>query len=136
MNFSHARSLSFGFTLIELLITIAIIGIVMGIGTASYRDYQKRTNDEYGKQKILEVMAQEKINYLQQRRFTTSFQQLGYPSEMVTSENDYFKLSLSSCGAQKLTQCVQATATPTGDQTTGTIFTLTSGGERSPVDAW
>lgn len=31
-----------GFTLVELLITIAIVGILVGFGIASYRDFNKR----------------------------------------------------------------------------------------------
>lgn len=124
-----------GFTLIELLIAVAIIAILSTLAGAYYNDYIKKTNTEYGMQKLLEVIARQKVYFLQNRTYTLSFTDLNYPATLY-SKDEYYQLRLSACDRQPLTQCAKVTAQPLTNKTLTDTITATTQGEHVPADLW
>ncbi|HBF06935.1 MAG TPA: hypothetical protein DHW71_06180 [Gammaproteobacteria bacterium] len=125
-----------GFTLIELLFVVTIIGIVMAVGTAAYGNYSKQINDEYGKILVEDVIAREKAYYIHNRTYSLSPQALGYPAGALRSEQDFFEIAIRVCNGDTITRCVEVTARPLTESTTGTTFVRDTRGNRSPLDEW
>jgi len=112
---------------------VVILGVLLSVAVASYTQYKQRGNDQYGLTKIDEVLKQQQVHYLEFRRYSDSFIALGYQSETVLSDNDYFALSLAQCPLKQLSQCVLVTATPLTTKSTGQTFSVNTFGEKTSI---
>ncbi len=129
-------SKSQGFTLIELLFVVAIIAIIMSVGISAYSNYSKEVADEYGKILIDDIISREKAYYIHYRTYTLSFQDLGFDSATVKSEQNLFQAAISVCSGDKISRCVEVTAKPLTEKTSGTIFSRDTRGNQKPLGEW
>ena len=127
-----------GLNLIEIMIVIAIVGILASIGYPLYQDQMERTRRADGKAKLLEVMEAQERFYSANNRYTTTLGVIGYTAVPVPSDEGFYLVNASTCGAIPLTQCVSCTATPTagGPQVADGPMSLDSRNNKTPPTHW
>ncbi|MFZ5845374.1 MAG: prepilin-type N-terminal cleavage/methylation domain-containing protein [Patescibacteria group bacterium] len=118
-----------GFTLMELLIVIAIIGILIAVGTVSYSSAQKKSRDSRRMQDLKSVQnaweqyyADNSGNYPSSCTISSTYLPLGFPTDPKT-ESAY----ASSCSATSYCFCATLEGTTTGGNSTSTTCTFGSG---------
>jgi len=124
-----------GFTLLEILAVTTILAILGTVASTSYVEYKKRANDQYGLVMIDQLLNQQAMHFRQFRTYTTSLVDLGYPSESLQSDLQFFDMSIASCPGKTLGQCVQVSAVPTTIKTSGASFTINSLGTKTVIEA-
>lgn len=120
-----------GFTLIELLIVIAIIGIISLIAYPSYQNQMEKVRKGEGIALLNQVMQAQEREFVDARTYRTDLTLLGYGADPMVSENGYYEVAASACGANALSVCVQLTATGIGAQAGSDDLTLNSRGTTS-----
>ncbi|MDD2542225.1 MAG: prepilin-type N-terminal cleavage/methylation domain-containing protein [Desulfuromonadaceae bacterium] len=81
---------NYGFSLIELLITIAIMGIVMGISTISFNSWQTKNKIESQVREMYADLADARSRAITQKRVHgIVFQPSSYVMKTYTSEVEY-----------------------------------------------
>ena len=101
-----------GFTLVELMTVILVLGILVGVGVPTYRDYVMRAKRAEAKTTLMRVQAQQEKFYMQNNTYTTDVNNpppvgLGIPA----SENLYYSIAIVA-DAAGLTLGYAASATP------------------------
>jgi len=101
-----------GFTLIELMTVIVILGVLVGIGVPSYRNYVLRSQRAEAKTTLMRIQAEQEKFYMQNNTYTTDVNNappvgLG----IAASENLYYNIAIVA-GAGGLTTGYTASATP------------------------
>lgn len=124
------RTRSQGFTLIEILIVIAILAILATIAFPAYQEQLQSTRRAEGIALLNEVMQAQEREFVDQRTYQTDLSQLGYSAVMITSENGYYLVTATTCGADAITVCVELAATGIGLQT-GTNLMMNSRGTKT-----
>ena len=125
-----------GVTLIEMLVVVALIGIGMMITISLYTSMSEAVAHEDGKNKINEVMTQEKIFFIQNRRYSLNFGDIGYENNQVLSDKEYYEIELGLCEGENIKQCVQVSAKPLTENTSDSTLTMNSRGEKTPAEYW
>ena len=69
-----------GFSLIELMVTVAIIGILVGIAVPSYSNYVQKSRRTSATTALLDLASREAKYYSTNNVYTTSMTNLGYAS--------------------------------------------------------
>jgi type IV pilus assembly protein PilE len=98
-----------GFTLIELMIVITIIAIVSSVAYPWYVDEMRRAKRTEATGTLLQIANEQERFYMNNRTYTTDFSDLAMSPD---TENNLYNVTLSACGAEALTACVQFTAQP------------------------
>lgn len=86
---SNIKSDRSGFSLIELIITIAIMGIVMGIATLNFQAWQKKNNMEAQLRQIYVDLNEARTNaFTQKKSYRIIFQPSSYVMKSYSTENE------------------------------------------------
>ena len=124
-----------GFTLIELMITVAIIGILAGIGYPMYGDYLTRTsrNDAASALQRMAGKQEELMLIMNGGSYTTDLTNIGGPD----TKNGYYTLSVVSADAKGFVLQAVAVGGKAQDNDTGcTTLTFSSTGLKGPAECW
>src|SRR5712691_5309432 len=84
---TERRARAAGFTLIELMITVAIIGVLAGIGYPSYLKYVARGNRSAAQGFMLEVTSRQERYLLDARQYAPDLATLGMTVPDTVSPN-------------------------------------------------
>lgn len=129
-----------GFTLVELMITVAIIGIMMGVALPSYFQQIVKGNRSEAKIELLRIAQVQEGYFTQNLSYANNLTQLGLSANTVDTENLHYSVTLGTVIPAGCTGTVAAPsctgfridATPiSGTQTDDihcTRFTLTQTG--------
>ena len=126
------RSNIYGFTLIELMIVVVIISIIAAVAYPSYQDSMTKTRRADGQAALLDIMNAEERFFTENNTYTTTLSDIDRAS---ASENGYYTISASACGAG-LSSCILLTATALGSQASDGNLTYNSQGVKTPSDKW
>lgn len=130
-----------GVTLIELMIVISIIGILSSIAYPGYTNYVRDTHRTLAKGVLLEVLSKQQDYYARNMSYTTDLSKLGYTlsSGKLKTEDSRYDITAANCSAplsDKITVCVQLTATAIGAQASDGNLSANSAGGKSPAEKW
>ena len=124
-----------GFTLIELMTVILVLGILVGVGVPTYRNYVMRAQRAEAKTTLMRVQAQQEKFYMQNNTYTTDVNNpppagLGIPA----SENVYYDIAIVA-GTGGLTigytvSAVPAPGSPQLDDDDCALFSVDQSGAR------
>ncbi len=124
-----------GFSLIELMVTVAIIGILVGIAVPSYSNYVQKSRRTSATTALLDLASREAKYYSTNNVYTTSMTNLGYasagPIAIPDSTSNYYSLSVSQVGTTDFT----GTAARAGAQTSDSCgsYTINNFGVKTPT---
>ena len=123
-----------GFTLVELVVTVAIIGILASASYGSYVNYLKRANRSAAQQFMLEVMNRQELYLLDARTFADDVGDTGLGMTLPPRVAQYYAITISVNTGPPLGYVI--TATPGGNQATDGVLTLSSDGDKTPLEKW
>jgi type IV pilus assembly protein PilE len=129
-----------GFTLIELMIVVMIIGVLMGIGLPSYRDYVLRSHRTDAQSSLIDIAARQERFVAQRNTYAALISPAnGLNMGRTTSAEGYYDLTVAACGGGTIATCYLITATATGSQASDTecaAITYDSVGAKGPAACW
>jgi type IV pilus assembly protein PilE len=130
------RSATAGFTLMEIMIVVVIVGILMSIALPAYQGSLQKGRRSDAMSALLDASNRQQQLMLDQGRYTTDMQELGYAASPRISEEGHYSVSAAACGGGVIANCFQLTATPVSgspqsSDTRCTAFVLDSFGTRS-----
>lgn len=132
-----------GFSLIELLVTLAILAIVMSLGTAGYRQYLQRANRVDATSALLRVAAAQEKFYAQNGQYADNAQLAAAPPAglgITGTERGYYTLSVTPApvaGGLAVGFTATATVDPGSNQRNDDgcrSFTINERGQRAAAD--
>ncbi len=104
-----------GFTLVELLVTIAIVGILVGVAYPSYVSYVQDTRRSEAQAALIDLANRQEMYYLDHHKYAANLKDdLGKDADPFITENGYYSIETSS--AIKTTVDFILTATPINQQ--------------------
>ena len=133
-----------GFSLIELIVTVAIIGILVGIAFPSYRNYVVRSSRAAAQTELLQLANQQEKIYLNSNGYSVSITAAYNGREdgglgKTTGRTDDSKYILSIAPNATPTQIYTITATPVPGSTQeddGTISIASNGTRLHDGNPW
>ncbi len=128
------RRWSCGFTLVELVVTVAIIGILASASYGSYTNFVKRANRSSAQQFMLEVMSRQELYLLDARVYATDVGVTGLGLNIPDRVAEHYAITIALTAGPPPGYVI--TATPGGNQATDGVLTLSSGGDKLPLDKW
>jgi len=132
--------LQHGFTLVELLIVVSIVGILAAIGYPAYQDHVENTRFADAKVKLVEIMQLQRRHFTDNSIYTVNLiADLGYEDAgggAVATDNEFYTIAASQCGAEPLSDCVLLTANPNFGDGSDTPLTYNSRNGKTPPQAW
>ncbi|UCD69544.1 MAG: prepilin-type N-terminal cleavage/methylation domain-containing protein [Betaproteobacteria bacterium] len=129
-----ARRWSRGFTVIELLIAVAIVGILASASYGSYQSYLTRANRSAAQQFMLEVMNRQELYLLDARAYADDVGNTGLGLTIPDRVAQHYAVTIALTAGPP--QGYVITATPGGNQADDGVLTLSSDGEKSPLEKW
>ncbi|HBM82201.1 MAG TPA: prepilin-type cleavage/methylation domain-containing protein [Halieaceae bacterium] len=130
------RSATAGFTLMEVMIVVVIVGILMAIALPAYQGSLQKGRRSDAMSALLDASNRQQQFMLDQGRYTTDMQELGYAASPRISEEGHYSISAAACSGGVIANCFELTATPVSgspqsSDTRCTTFVLDSFGTRS-----
>ncbi len=130
------RSATAGFTLMEVMIVVVIVGILMAIALPAYQGSLQKGRRSDAMSALLDASNRQQQFMLDQGRYTTDMQELGYAASPRISEEGHYSISAAACSGGAIANCFELTATPVSgspqsSDTRCTTFVLDSFGTRS-----
>jgi type IV pilus assembly protein PilE len=125
-----------GFTLIELLVTIVVLGILVSIAVPGYRQYVVRGKRSAAQSVMLDIANREQQFFLANRAYAdrATLEANGYQVPSEVSENYTWTATVGG-PVPSFVITFTGTGTQADDNLPGPL-TLTSEGEKTPVDKW
>jgi len=123
-----------GFTLVELVVTVAIVGILASASYGSYQNYIKRANRSAAQQFMLEVMNRQELYLLDARAYADDVGSTGLGLTIPNRVAQNYAITIILSAGPPPGYVI--TATPGGNQATDGVLTLTSAGDKLPLDKW
>ena len=129
-----------GFTLIELMISIAIIGVLLGIAVPSYKNYVVRANRTEATQFLIDLANRQQQYLMDARKYATTLAELGvtapteYAKYYVTTDTSIF--SSVNNGATPPTFTLSAVPKTGTTQAGDGTLTIDHTGAKSPIAKW
>ncbi|UCH49870.1 MAG: type IV pilin protein [Betaproteobacteria bacterium] len=123
-----------GFTLAELVVTVAIVGILASASYGSYQNYLKRSNRSAAQQFMLEVMNRQELYLLDARVYTDAVGDTGLGLTIPAKVAQHYAITIALTAGPPPGYVI--TATPGGNQATDGVLTLSSAGEKLPLQKW
>jgi len=121
-----------GFTLIELMVTVAIIGILAGIGIPAYQSYMREARRSEGTSGLLEMQSLQERWRLNNTTYGTAAN-LATVGTLPTST--YYTFSVTANSATAFTLSAAAQGSQTSDSGC-TSLTINQAGVRTPIACW
>lgn len=94
----HHVKRQYGLTLIELMVTIAIIGILVGIAIPSYDYYTRTTKRATAKTALQQVRGLLEQYYTNNKSYTTNFADLGFQNTPLEINKTGAEVAAGSAG--------------------------------------
>lgn len=123
-----------GFTLVELVVTVAIVGILASASYGSYQNYLRRANRSAAQQFMLEVMNRQEMYLLDARVYTDAIGSTGLGLNIPSKVQEHYAITVALDAGPPPGYVI--TATPGGSQAADGPLTLSSDGERLPLEKW
>jgi len=123
-----------GFTLVELVVTIAIVGILASASYGSFQSYLLRANRSAAQQFMLDVVNRQELYLLDARAYASDIGDTGLGMTVPDQVARHYAITIALTAGPPLGYVV--TATPGGNQATDGVLTISSDGNKSPLDKW
>lgn len=125
----HLRSIA-GLSLIELMVTIAIIGIALGMATLSFHSWQVKNKIESQTRELFTDLSETRTNaFTQKRVYGIVFQPTSYVLKSYSSESE-----AASSGTVVLTKSLKYGLTNAGADITDTAVVFDTSGFTNNVN--
>jgi len=128
-----------GVTLVELLIVVSIVAILASIAYPAYQTHMTKTRHADAKIMLLQIMQQQRKYFTSNNTYTTDLVgEFGYAdagSGDVVSDNGFYLITASACGAEPLSECVLLSGVTTYAGG-GTPLTYNSRNQKTPPEHW
>lgn len=116
MNMRQIINRNSGLTLIELMVTVAIVGILAGIGIPSYNYYTRTTKRSAAKTSVQQVRGLLEQYYTNNKQYTDNLVNLGFNNTPLyidkngnevasTSSNVVYEITINTTKANDMTYC-------------------------------
>lgn len=130
-----------GFSLIELMVTVAIIGIIVGVAIPSYQEHVERVGYTEAKSTLQHLMKTMEDYYLANNlSYSSDLNEVTGSAGVIKTSSGKYSITAAQCsdgssGSVKLSDCVQLEAKSEDGRN---LFTINSRGFRSfnGADGW
>jgi type IV pilus assembly protein PilE len=126
-----------GFTLAELLITIAVLGILVGIAVPNYRQYVIRGNRSAAQSVMMDIANREQQFLLANRRYAdkATLEANGFALPSDVSDSYTWDITLGAGARPSFVITFTGIGAQAADNTPQPL-TLSSSGEKAPAEKW
>ena len=126
-----------GFTLTELLITVAVLGILVGIAVPNYRQYVIRGKRSAAQSVMMDIANREQQFLLANRRYAdkATLESNGFALPAEVRENYTWDVSLGAGSRPSFVITFTGVGTQAADNSPQPL-TLSSSGEKAPAEKW
>lgn len=121
-----------GFTLVELLISVAIVGIIVGVAFPSYQSYAVKSKRTEGQRELLRIASLMEQYYLDYRVYTDDMKKLGQAKDPAETESGYYKIDASVSG-DSFTLTATAQGSLASSDANCKELKVTDSGKRTPT---
>jgi type IV pilus assembly protein PilE len=112
-----------GFTLVEMIVTVAIIGILVGIALPSYREYVRKSRRSEAQAYLMTVAARQQQFLVDTRFYANALATINLP--MPNNVNASYDVTLAAVVGPPPTFVLSATPKPGTDQVQESCGVLT-----------
>jgi type IV pilus assembly protein PilE len=112
-----------GFTLVEMIVTVAIIGILVGLALPSYREYVRKSRRSEAQAYLMAVAARQQQFLVDTRSYAASIVTMNLPPP--NNVNASYDVTLAVVAGPPPTFVLSATPKPGTDQVLETCGALT-----------
>ena len=85
-----------GMSLIELMIVVMIVGMLAAIAYPSYREFAARATRTEAKSALLKAAVNQERYYLQNNKFSTDLNELGFSSNPYTTDTGTYVVTVAA----------------------------------------
>lgn len=123
-----------GFTLIELMISVAIIGIIIGIAVPSYQKHIIRTSRSDAQSQMMDIANLQEQFLLANRSYASkaTLEVSSYKLPDKVSAKYTYSITLGTGSVPSYL----ITFTPYGNQASDGVLTLSNDGAKTPTSKW